>query len=124
MKKHLWEVNHPYYCNESNYYSSESPCEYESWGDFYHDWGNSDSDLNLLFRQDWYNPEDSDDKRSRIRLFFMLQRKGKYISCIVKINRKDETHIKRYLETQATKLAEIWMPILLCNKPSKLEKTE
>lgn len=71
---HLWEIDHPYYCSEGNYYRSDHHNRFESWADFaqparflsrepftegnvLYDW---DDDLNMLFRWDWKkaDPED------------------------------------------------------------------
>ncbi len=53
--KHLWEVEHEYYCNLGNYYAVIDDChqEYDSWQEFHDKEGDSDMDYNLLFRWDW-----------------------------------------------------------------------
>lgn len=93
QEKHLWEYDHPYYCNEGNYLASpvrdaELNCwqEYESWQDFHDDWGDTDPDLNLVFRWDWkawhlewpedYPDEEGRTERHQLLLYFMLQRKA------------------------------------------------
>ena len=57
--KHLWEVEHDYYCTERNYFANDERDlgdSHKSWQDFVAEWGESDSidlDYNLLFRWDW-----------------------------------------------------------------------
>ena len=56
--KHLWEVDHPFYCNEGNYYADGCGSECASWADFIASMGDADLDMNLLFRFDWKESED------------------------------------------------------------------
>ena len=95
--KHLWEVEHPYYCNEGNYYQNGCGQEYSTFAEFMESEGDSDIDYNLLFRWDWkedgeycfetnaakssYNGDDY-YRNGRLLLFFMGQRKGAYLSLI------------------------------------------
>lgn len=67
---HLWEIHHPYYCAEGNYYKPLSEChdEYDSWAQFYDERGTMDDDLNLVFRWDWKRcdpPRSSRGRRAR-----------------------------------------------------------
>jgi hypothetical protein len=55
---HLWEVNHPYYCNEGNYFANDCGDTYGMWSDFHSEYNNSDFDMNLVFRFDWQEGED------------------------------------------------------------------
>lgn len=43
-------VEHPYYCNDNNYFSNEPRQEYSTFSDFYEDWHDVDTDYNLIFR--------------------------------------------------------------------------
>jgi hypothetical protein len=82
----LWDVDHPYYCSDSNYYVGGVPkelqprptaeglaalgvdvwdgftpydhFEFESWSDF--GWKDADLDMNLVFRWDWKVPDPND----------------------------------------------------------------
>ena len=72
---HLWEVNHPYYCAESNWYSNEAYIRYDSFASFLDEWEDLDTDLNHVFRWDWHEA-DEENSQSRLQIFIMLQRKG------------------------------------------------
>jgi hypothetical protein len=58
--KHLWEVGHPYYCNEGNFYERGMHEVYDSWANFIADWGDTDPDMNLVFRWDWKRADPAD----------------------------------------------------------------
>lgn len=62
MPKHLWEVEHSYYCEPGNFFQSGYHSIYDSWEEFAKPTksffeGNPlydfDDDLNFLFRWDW-----------------------------------------------------------------------
>lgn len=52
MSKHLWEVDHPYYCSEGNYFERGCHAAYSRWQDFIAEQGDCDLDMNLVFRFD------------------------------------------------------------------------
>lgn len=62
---HLWDIDHPYYCNEGNYFARDADCHchchYKSWPEFVAEQGNADLDMNLVFRFDWEPPKSDDD---------------------------------------------------------------
>jgi hypothetical protein len=62
-ERHLWEVDHPYYCTEGNYYSNGCHSTYDSWADFVEEANGWDLDMNLLFRWDWRKPEEGPGRR-------------------------------------------------------------
>ena len=65
---HLWEIKHPYYCNEGNYFARESCCtEYGSWADFMEEGGDSDFDMNLVFRWDWRGADPKEEHWGKSR---------------------------------------------------------
>ena len=69
-QKHLWEVDHPYYCNEGNFFArpgSECHSHYRRWQDFVAEQGDGDMDLNLVFRFDWEPPYEDGDSEKPIR---------------------------------------------------------
>src|SRR4030066_677231 len=88
MKKHLWEVDHPYYCEQGNYYSNRDDGTHSSsWGEFMQEFKDADFDMNLLFRWDWLpkerdgnnKPVWNDDiyyRDGELVVFWMGQRKG------------------------------------------------
>jgi hypothetical protein len=120
----LWEVDHPYYCSESNYYVgglADPPhdhYEFTSWAEF--GWKDSDPDLNLVFRWDWYVPDPADYEGSDVEmppetltLFVMMQRKGRFVVCSMPVDRSDELAIRAWLAERAKTIAAIWAPIEL-----------
>ena len=123
--KHLWEYDHPYYCNEGNYLASpvnhahlECWQKYDSWKAFFEDWGGTDPDLNLVFRWDWHAwhleyPEDyPGSEKHELTLFFMLQRKAFNKSVTVAVTEADEPAIREWLRQRAKTVAAIWEPLL------------
>jgi hypothetical protein len=119
---HLWEVDHPYYATEGNYYAKpgERHEEYSSWRSFtgsgFHA---GDRDLNLLYRWDWFSPTRHPDLSMRgtgvdyLALYFILQRKAIACSVNVRINDEDEPDVREWLAKCAAKVAAIWDPINL-----------
>lgn len=115
MKGHLWEVDHPYYCNEGNYYApgNDQPyCEYESWPEFIASEGDSDFDMNLLFRWDWRkaDPEGKywGNEEDMLLLFWMGQRKGLYRWTEIKVCDADEPAVRDWLTTRWNYLVLLW----------------
>ena len=120
----LWEVDHSYYCSDSNFYapSNDQPfVRYRSWSEFLREEGDSDFDLNLLFRWDWLEgadhdlPEFSGDESYRnglLMLYWMGQRKGLYRWTEVEICRADEPEVRRFLEPRLAHLVALWSPLI------------
>ena len=131
MSKHLWEVEHPYYCNEGNYHATrEQPFqEYVTWTDFMDEEADSDFDMNLVFRVDWFEGGEEDDPEDRhefspllykgddterngiLKLFIMGQRKGLYRWVVIKVCRADEDAVRAYLTPRWEHLKRIWEPL-------------
>ena len=114
-QKNLWDVDHPYYCAENNFFSNDYVTEYESWDDFYSSEGHADQDMNCVFRWDWdtYNPADDDEEgdiENTLKLFYMLQRKGIFRIVLVKVQREDEPKIKEWLKLQYEYMQKLWEP--------------
>lgn len=118
--KHLWEADHPYYCNEGNFYSNEPGATYKSWADFLAEEGDSDLDMNLVFRFDWRESEDwgagvfTGDVNYRnglLLLFIMGQRKGLYRYARVEVCRADEPSIIEYLKPRWNLMKRLWEPL-------------
>jgi hypothetical protein len=121
--KHLWEIGHPYYCSESNYYApgNEQPhVHYKSWQEFLNEWGDADFDYNLLFRWDWHEGEDYDlppfngdvyYRNGVFYLFWMGQRKGLYQWTTVEVCRADEEEIIKFLKPRLEYLKKLWEPL-------------
>ncbi len=133
---HLWEIDHPYYCSEGNYYKSGCHTLFESWGEFatpttvgamgfggnvLYDW---DDDLNFLFRWDWDRADPADYAYEReedpdfempgdtLLLFFMAQRKGRNMSAAVAVTEADEPAVRAWLEKKAEYMRMVWEPLL------------
>jgi len=131
--KHLWDVDHPYYCTEGGYFHTQEHFptihSFGSWAEFLSDMGSSDEDLNLLFRWDWKEQdEDSGEptfngdvhyRNGELSLFFMLQRKGFHTTCIVQVCRADEPEVRAWLQRRLNYLIGLWAPLI----PANLEGT-
>ena len=119
----LWEIDHPYYCNQANYYAhgGDQPMEsYKSWSEFIGAEGDADLDMNLVFRWDWRHGEDyelppyrGDDnyRDGKMLIFFMGQRKGLYRSAEVEVCRNDEAAVLEYLKPRWQHLVDLWAPV-------------
>lgn len=124
---HLWEVNHPYYATQGNYYARPDQgmhVEYSSWAEFYEDQGDSDLDMNLVYRWDWQVP-DPDDYSYELEedpnfvlppetldLFYVGQRKALLRSVSVEVRREDEPTIREWLVVRAEHMRKVWEPLL------------
>jgi hypothetical protein len=114
MAKHLWEVEHPYYCERSNFYGGKDPVEnFDSWDDFI---SNGDSDRNfgrnLLFRWDWQKADrDNEQPTDLLLLFWMNQRKGIYYWTEIVIKDDDEDSVREWLNKRFEYLKKIWEPL-------------
>jgi hypothetical protein len=110
---HLWEIDHPYYCNEGNYYATESVCsEYDSWAEFFQANGYSDPDLNLVFRWDWRKTgTDWEEEHDTLLIFWMGQRKGLYRYSRVKVTDDDEPSVKKWLAERWERMKLLWAGI-------------
>lgn len=119
----LWESDHPYYCTEGNYYARPSEglhTEYESWQDFYDEWGGTDEDMNLVFRWDWQRADPSDYEPygeavppDTLAVFWVLQRKAVLRSTLCVVTEADEPAIREWLTERARTVAAIWAPLEL-----------
>ena len=129
---HLWEIDHPYYCNEGNYYASGSAlydvhAEYESWHDFIADWGATDPDLNLVFRWDWkrdsgeYLEEGEEPEPDKLYVFWVLQRKAILRSTVCVVTEADEPAVREWLASRAQTIAAVWEPIALVHREEASE---
>lgn len=124
--KHLWEFEHDYYCSETNFYASQHTNHYKNWKDFLKDWGNSDLNLDLLFRWDW-ETYDRDNvfqlnqnldlveikdppKENWLKLFFVGQRQGIFKCCVIRIRPMDEKAVINFLQFRFEHLKKLWEP--------------
>lgn len=120
---HLWDAKHPYYCSEGNYYVGgdrwhEVHDEFDSWADFYAAWGDSDEDMNLVFRWDWNIPDPDDYEPGEemptqtLDVHWVLQRKAILRSTTVVVEPADEPAVRAWLTARAKTIQAIWAPIL------------
>ena len=116
---HLWEVDHPYYCNQGNYYApgnQQPTMHYESWQEFFDAEGDSDADMNLLFRFDWRkadpNGENWGNKTDQLSLFWIGQRKVLYRWSTIEVMDADEPAARAWLQTRLDCLLTLWEPLL------------
>jgi hypothetical protein len=122
MVQHLWEPKHEYYCQEGNFYARECHADYAAWQAFVNEEGDSDPDLNLVFRWDWKIPTDDDGnpeplnpdvniRDGRLLLFFMGQRKARCRSAEVSVCQADEPAVREWLATRWGHLRALWAPL-------------
>lgn len=118
----LWEIDHPYYCSESNYFAkgNEQPhFHYQTWESFMNEWGDSDMDYNFLIRWDWnedgeYGYTGDDYYRNAIlKMFWIGQRKGLYMWTTVEVCRADESDVREFLQTRWDYMKRMWEPFSL-----------
>lgn len=121
---HLWDALHPYYCNEGNYYVggdrySDVHTEYASWAEFVGEWGDTDPDMNLVFRWDWkrddgeYLEEGEEPEPDKLWVYWVLQRKAILRSTECIVTEADEPAVRQWLAERAKTIAAIWSPIEL-----------
>lgn len=117
--KHLWEADHPYYCNEGNYFKNDCGDEFKTWALFYEAYHDADFDMNLVFRFDWREGEDWNAgkftgdvnyRNGRLLIFWMGQRKGLYRWSEISICRADESAVIEFLKPRYDHLRKLWEP--------------
>jgi hypothetical protein len=122
--KHLWEYEHAYYCNDENWYDVKCALQYNSWHEFLDDFGWSsimpdlpktplDMDYNMLFRWDCELVKDDNDEPTGdivLKLYWMQQRKGKFMSTRISISEEDELEIIQWLSPFWDYMKELWIP--------------
>lgn len=126
MSGHLWEVEHSYYCNEGNYYApgnDQPTASYKTFGEFLASEGDSDFDMNLLFRFDWRESEswghgmpfngDVNYRNGVLLLFWIGQRKGLYRWTEIEVCRADEPAVIEFLRPRLAHLMKLWEPLKL-----------
>ncbi len=139
IKKHLWEIDHPYYGPDHCYYANgfqarDDASEFESWAEFAQPSSLSgfegnllydfDDDLNFLYRWDWQraDPEDYEWEREenpgfempsdKLRLFYMCPRKGRMVYAEVSVTEADEEAVLAWLRLKAEYMVKMWEPLL------------
>ena len=119
--KHLWEVDHPYYMNHGNYYSTECFARADNLDQFLAEFGSADIDYNWIVRwdwiegpqtEDWVRPADRPDTYmdGRLLLQFVGQRKALLFSWEIPVCRFDEPRVREFLQKHARYMAQMWEP--------------
>lgn len=118
---HLWEVDHPYYCSESNFFAREPTMDtHPTWASFIANYRDADFDLNLVFRFDWYEGEDwgageytGDDyyRNGVLCIFWMCQRKGFFRASQISVCRADEPAVLEFLRPRWGHMKLLWEPL-------------
>lgn len=146
---HLWEIDHPYYCTEGNYYKNGLHEKFGSWDQFAQPFtfsndgtatGNMlydfDDDWNFLYRWDWRRPDPDDYKYEReenpefempgdtLQLYFMAQRKARCFSAEVSVTEADEPAVRAWLTKKAEHMRKVWEPLLGQPQPAEQENTD
>lgn len=104
-------VDHDYYCSDNNYYSNEASGKYDTFPEFYSDFKDADTDMNLVFRWDIKEFEEVKGKYY-MEVFMMLQRKGIFRPIhISRVFEDDVDIILQYLKPHKEKLESIWKPL-------------
>jgi hypothetical protein len=111
----LWEIDHPYYCQEGNYFKTGQHTPFGSWTDFAEEtlFFSGDRDQNCLIRWDWRKPGFHDwDGPEYLLLFFVLQRKAWLCSVEMPVTEADEPAIRAFLAECAQTMRATWAPLL------------
>lgn len=118
----LYEVKHPYYCEEGNFFTTQERYQtvwkFDSWEEFYQEASRWDDDMNYLFRWDWWHkdPDEAEEYTEGypdeiLKLFFFRQRKGFHVTMLITVTKEDEPAIREYLKQKALHLKSTWFPI-------------
>lgn len=119
--RHLWEVDHSYYCAEGNYFKTGQHTLFASWADFAEEtlFFTGDRDQNFLIRWDWQTdrtpgepPVLCIDGADRLLLFFVLQRKAWLCSVEITVTEADEPAVRAFLADCAQTMRATWEPLL------------
>ena len=115
---HLWDVEHPYYCETSRWREHQGGNRFGSWAEFTETtFFDGDRDQNLLIRWDWQIREDYDLTNGgqpvhELLLFFVLQRKPIFATNTVIVTPEDEPAVRAWLTECAAALVATWEPFL------------
>lgn len=122
MTKRLWEIEHPYYMTEGNYFKAGEHREFESWQEYITEWEDADIDYNWIVRWDWLEGEGwnageytGDDyyRNGVLKIQMLGQRKAYLFSMEVSVCRADEPAVREYLSKYWNYMREMWEPLSL-----------
>jgi len=102
-------AEHPYYSSDSNYYSNLPAQQCETWQEFYEGEKGLDIDLNLCFRFDVKQDEETGLYSAYV--FIIQQRKGIYRPVTIhSVTEDDVPTMIEYLQKHYNKMQELWQP--------------
>lgn len=103
-------VKHDYYCSGENFYSNDASEKFDTFADFYEEFYAADVDMNLVFRWDLIQREES--KRYYMEIFQIRQRKGIFSPIHISyFDEKDIPLFLKYIKPHMEKLKNIWKPL-------------
>lgn len=103
-------IDHDYYASGQNFYSNDASLHYNTWADFYEEFHDADVDLNLVFRWDIRQREQS--KRCYMQIIMIVQRKGIYMPVHIDyVDEQDVPQIMEFMRPHFQKLLSIWQPL-------------
>lgn len=103
-------AEHPYYCSTSNYHSNTANKEWETATDFLNDYENADIDMNLIFRFDVRQDDESGLYNAEV--FVIHQRQGLFAPHYIKSITEDEAErFAQLLTNHWNVLHKVWAPI-------------
>ena len=106
MSDHLWEPEHPHYCEEGGA-GPNTHGVYPSWAAFHAEFGHADLDYNHVWRWDW---EVQDEMDERLVMFVMHQRTGHSRSYECPISSEDEPAVRAFLQRHWEVVQALWAP--------------
>ena len=108
-------TEHDYYCSDSSWFNLGFDTNYKTFKDFHAEMGESDDDMNLVFRFD-IKQRDSDETQSEIpsyymEIFMVHQRKGRFVPFFIEnVFEEDFELLINYLQKKYAKIQQIWSP--------------
>lgn len=116
MSRHLWEIKHPYYCNEGLYFGTgltgeRVDDEFSTFTSFVEEYKDADFDYNLVFRWDWQEELFNGDiyyRNGKLKIFWMIQRKGFHRWSTIEVCRADEPAVIEFLKPRWGHMQKLW----------------
>jgi hypothetical protein len=105
LQKHLWEVDHEYYCVKPS--TIKSTPIFHSFAAFISE-RIDDMDRELLFRWDWVK---TTSEKDTLLLNFLQQRRGVFVQVKVLVTDSDEPAVIEYLKPRLDHLRNLWAPL-------------
>lgn len=106
-------VKHDYYCSDSSWFSLGFDTQYKTFKDFYEEMGESDDDMNLVFRFDIKEREENEITESKyyMEIFMVHQRKGRFVPFFIEnVYEEDFEKLNQYLDRKYNKIQQLWKP--------------